>query len=96
MDAGNRSMRAGNRTVWNDDDRNRAGEVIAYLSVVTGRIDPEDYATCGWGEFSPEMHTRYPVCSCQPDSDLRPARGILLAAFAGGLIWLVVICLLSH
>ena len=51
MDAGNQSARKAGRAVWNEDDRNRAGEVIAYLSVVAGRIEPEDYAACGWGEF---------------------------------------------
>jgi hypothetical protein len=31
MDAGNRSMRAGNRVVWNEDDYNAASEVTNHL-----------------------------------------------------------------
>jgi hypothetical protein len=52
LDAGNVAMRAGGRRQWNDDDYNRAGEVVAYLNVLAGRIDPEDYEACGWGKFT--------------------------------------------
>lgn len=57
------------------------------------------------GTFSPTMHTFYPLDAalprrywpaCQPDTDLRPPQGILYAILAGGLIWIVVICLFSH
>jgi hypothetical protein len=57
------------------------------------------------GHMVHDVHpTRYATPSCahrgpfevQPEGDLRPASGILCAALGGALIWLVVLCLLSH
>ena len=49
--AGNRAMRTAGRARWNEDDANVAGETFAYLSVVAGKLTPENYADLGWGVF---------------------------------------------
>jgi len=51
MDAGNAAMRKGGRTAWNEADANTAGERVAYLSVISGHIRPEDYTELGYGAF---------------------------------------------
>ena len=55
-----------------------------------------------WTPSTTRLNALLPCCAQrgpfipQPESDLRPASGILWAAIAGGLIWVVVLCLLSH